>query len=147
MSANETMVRFGYPETLVAEYGHWAILVRPDQPTLGSLVLASTSEARAFSDLPPEAFAELRTAVSDVEAMLRTAVAYEKINYLMLMMVDPHVHWHVIPRYSGVRAHAGIAIADSGWPKLPNLGEALKLDCTQIAALRAWLGSKLPRRD
>ena len=27
--------------------------------------------------------------------------AYERINYLMLMMVDPHVHFHVIPRYSG----------------------------------------------
>jgi diadenosine tetraphosphate (Ap4A) HIT family hydrolase len=147
MSANETMVRFGYPDSLIVEYGHWAILVRPDQPTLGSLVLASTSEARAFSDLPPEAFAELHTAVADVEAMLEAAVAYEKINYLMLMMVDPHVHWHVIPRYEGVREHAGISVADSGWPKLPNLGEAVKLDGTQLATLRDWLGSKLPGRD
>jgi diadenosine tetraphosphate (Ap4A) HIT family hydrolase len=144
MNANETMIRFGYPDTLVAEYAHWAVLVRPDQPTLGSLVLASTSEARAFSDLPPEAFAELGTVVAGIEAMLRAAIAYEKINYLMLMMADPHVHWHVVPRYEGTREHLGITFEDSGWPKLPNLGEAVKLDPAQMAALRAWLSSHLP---
>lgn len=144
--SNETMRRFGYPDTLVAEYEHWAILVRPDQPTLGSLVLASTSEARAFSDLPPEAFAQLRMAVANIEAMLKSAVAYEKINYLMLMMVDPHVHWHVIPRYEGTREHEGIAVTDSGWPKLPDLGEAVKLDRMQIFTLRDWLSSKLPEK-
>ncbi|HEY5721496.1 MAG TPA: HIT family protein [Allosphingosinicella sp.] len=143
--SNETMRRFGYPNSLVVEYEHWAVLVRPDQPTLGSLVLASTSEARAFSELPPEAFAQLRTAVSDIEAMLAAAVRYEKINYLMLMMVDPHVHWHVIPRYEGSREHGGLSIADSGWPKLPDLGEAVKLDDAQVAALRDWLRSETYR--
>ena len=144
---NETMRRFGYPNSLVAEYDHWAILVRPDQPTLGSLVLASTREATAFSDLPPEAFAQLHWLVSDIEKMLRAAVRYEKINYLMLMMVDPHVHWHVIPRYDGVREHAGLSIPDTGWPKLPNLGDAVKLDEARIAELRQWLGSKLSDGD
>ena len=143
--SNETMRRFGYPNSLVVEYEHWVILVRPDQPTLGSLVLASTSEARGFSELPPEAFAQLRMAVSDIEAMLTAAVAYEKINYLMLMMVDPHVHWHVIPRYEGVREHGGLSVADSGWPKMPNLGEAVKLDPSQVATMRQWLGSLLSR--
>ena len=147
MTANETMIRFGYPDSLVVEYEHWAILVRPDQPTLGSLILASTSEARAFSDLPPEAFAELHGAVASIEAMLKAAVAYEKINYLMLMMVDPHVHWHVVPRYEGVRELGGLSIPDTGWPRLPNLGDAVKLDPGQIATLRDWLGSKLPDRD
>ena len=145
--SNETMRRFGYPNSLVVEYEHWVILVRPDQPTLGSLVLASTSEATALSELPPDAFAQLHMAVSDIEAMLKAAIAYEKINYLMLMMVDPHVHWHVIPRYEGVREHKGISIADSGWPKLPNLGEAVKLDPDQIARMRQWLGSKLPEGE
>ncbi len=38
---NKTIVRFGYPATLVAEYEHWVVLLRPEQPTLGSLVLAA----------------------------------------------------------------------------------------------------------
>ena len=141
---NETVLRFGYPDTLVAQYGHWLVLLRAAQPTLGSLVLASTSEARRFSDLPPAAFAELGQAVSDIEQALDSAVRYDKINYLMLMMVDPHVHWHVIPRYEGVREAEGLAIADAGWPKLPQLGDAVSLEPAQIAGLRERLRAHWP---
>ena len=136
---NETIYRFGYPDTLVAEYRHWVVLLRPQQPTLGSLVLAAVGDFTSFSDLPAEAFAELRRAVSNIEAALGKAVAYSKINYLMLMMVDPHVHWHVIPRYEGIREAQGVTLADRGWPKLPQLGEADALEPRQIEALREWL--------
>ena len=143
---NDTILRFGYPDTLVAEYRHWLVLLRPAQPTLGSLVLASTSEALHFSGLPPAAFVELGAVVGDIEQVLAAAVRYEKINYLMLMMVDPHVHWHVIPRYDGVREAEGLAIADAGWPKLPALGEALSLEPAQVATLREWLRARWPAR-
>ena len=136
---NETILRFGYPETLVAEYRHWLVLLRPQQPTLGSLVLAAAGDFTSLADLPAEAFAELHTAVSDIERALGRAVAYSKINYLMLMMVDPHVHWHVIPRYEGRREAEGVAVFDKGWPKLPDLGAAVALAPAQVDALREWL--------
>ena len=141
---NETIRRFGYPDSLVAEYRHWVILLRLQQPTLGSLVLAARGDFTSFSDLPAEAFAELHRAVSDVEAALAAAVGYAKINYLMLMMVDPHVHWHVIPRYEGVREAQGVTVADQGWPKLPQLAEAVALEPPQIEALREWLRRHWP---
>ena len=59
--------------------------------------------------------------------MLRRAVDYEKINYLMLMMVDRDVHFHVIPRYAGERVHNGQAFRDAGWPAQPDLGAAVDL--------------------
>ena len=142
MTMNATILRFGYPATLVAAYQHWLVLLRPEQPTLGSLVLASTSSAEAFSALPAEAFAELGTVVGDIEAALKDAVGYEKINYLMLMMVDPHVHWHVLPRYGGERSAAGVTLADRGWPKAPQLGEARKLAPEEVAGLREWLAAR-----
>jgi diadenosine tetraphosphate (Ap4A) HIT family hydrolase len=142
MTMNATILRFGHPDTLVAEYGHWVVLLRPDQPTLGSVVLAAKGNAEAFSALPAEAFAELPTVVADVEAALKAAVDYEKINYLMLMMVDPHVHWHVLPRYEGERSAEGVTVPDKGWPKLPALGEAVKLEPAQVAALREWLRAR-----
>ena len=37
---NATIEKFGYPATLVAQFDHWLVLLRPSQPTLGSLVLA-----------------------------------------------------------------------------------------------------------
>src|SRR5687768_12065155 len=144
MTMNATILRFGYPSTLIAAYRHWLVLLRPDQPTLGSLVLAATGEARALGELPAEAFLELRDVVADIETALAAAVAYEKINYLMLMMVDPHVHWHVLPRYEGEREAAGILVADAGWPRLPQLADAVSLAPAEVAALGEWLRSKWP---
>ncbi|HEX6094454.1 MAG TPA: HIT family protein, partial [Dongiaceae bacterium] len=77
--------------------------------------------ANAFSDLPAAAFAGLEHAVRDIERNLKALVRYERINYLMLMMVDPHVHFHVIPRYAGNRTIAGMEVTDHGWPRTPDL--------------------------
>ena len=64
---------------------------------------------------------------------------YEKINYLMLMMVDPDVHFHVIPRYAGARDHAGASFPDAGWPGPPALGTAVNLSDETLEALaQAW---------
>lgn len=136
---NATIEKFGFPATLVAEFEHWVVLLRPAQPTLGALVLAAKSDATAFGSVAAEAHAELKVATSAIEAALGKAVGYAKINYLMLMMVDPHVHFHVLPRYDGERSGAGLTVADAGWPGQPDLGKAVKLDDAQIAALTGWL--------
>ena len=141
---NDTIVRFGFPATLVAAYEHWVVLLRPAQPTLGSLVLAAKSDATAFSGLSAKAMAGLKEAVDDVEAALRNAVGYDKINYLMLMMVDPHVHFHVLPRYAGERSARGVTVPDAGWPKVPALAEAVTLSPGQTGELVAWLRSCWP---
>lgn len=135
---NATIAKFGYPATLIAEFDHWVVLLRPAQPTLGSLILAAKSDATAFGDLPVEAHAELKTVIATIEAALRDAVDYAKINYLMLMMVDPNVHFHVIPRYEGTRSVAGVTVPDAGWPGQPDLGAAIKLDGA-LDDVRDWL--------
>jgi diadenosine tetraphosphate (Ap4A) HIT family hydrolase len=132
---NETIRKFGYPATLVAEFAHWLVLLRPAQPTLGSLVLAAKSDATAFGGLPVEAHAELKLAATAIERVLREFVGYAKLNYLMLMMVDPYVHFHVIPRYEGERTWAGHGFPDVGWPKVPDLTAAMALDENDIAVL------------
>lgn len=138
---NVTMEKSGYPATLVAEFAHWVVLARPAQPTLGSLVLAAKSDATAFSDLPAEAHAELKQVTTAIERALGKAVDYAKLNYLMLMMVDPNVHFHVIPRYEGAREWQGREFVDVGWPKVPDLGHAVALEGEDLAALVAWLKS------
>lgn len=136
---NVTMEKFGYPATLVAEFENWVVLARPAQPTLGSLVLAAKSEVTAFGDLPHEAHAELKQVTTAIEAALGKAVSYAKLNYLMLMMVDPNVHFHVIPRYEGAREWQGREFVDVGWPKVPDLGHAVALEGEDLSALVAWL--------
>jgi len=130
---NPTIRKFGHPQTLIRDYDHWLVLLRPAQVTAGSLVLAAKSDATAYGALPAQAFAEQAKVVADIEAALQRAVAYERINYLMLMMVDPNVHFHVFPRYSGSRSFAGLDIADHGWQGPPDLQSAVALDEAGIA--------------
>ena len=138
---NPTIDKFGYPATLLHELRYWLVLLRPAQVTLGSLVLAAKSHATAYSALPPEAFAEQGEAVRLIERALAAFTSYERINYLMLMMVDPNVHFHVIPRYSEARQWSGIEFADAGWPGPPQLGSTVSLSGEQIMQLKDEMSS------
>lgn len=136
---NATETKFGDPDTRIAQTDCWTVLLRPRQPTLGSLVLVCREPVQQFSALSAAAFADLAHVVQGVEAMLRQVVGYERINYLMLMMVDPDVHFHVIPRYSGARQHAAVDYPDAGWPGPPQLEPAVIPDADARAQLLARL--------
>ena len=138
---NATIEKFGYPATLVREFDRWLVLLRPAQVTLGSLVLAAKSDVTAYGALPRDAFAEQADAVAAIEQALAAFTSFERINYLMLMMVDPNVHFHVIPRYSGPRRWGEVDFPDAGWPGPPQLGSAIALSAEQIAAMAAELAS------
>jgi diadenosine tetraphosphate (Ap4A) HIT family hydrolase len=142
---NPTAAKFGYPQTLLAEWTHWAVLLRPVQPTLGSLVLVCRDPARRFGAISAGAAAELRLAVAAVERALGECLRFDRINYLMLMMVDPDVHFHVIPRYAAPRSYGGRDYADPFWPGPPDVTRAEPLpDAVQaqlLADLRARFAS------
>lgn len=117
---NDTMRKFGYPDSTVKEFQNWIILLRPQQLTLGSMVLVCKEPATTFSAMSTEAFTELQQVTKEVERGLQGAFTYDKINYLMLMMVDPHVHFHVVPRYSQERTFEGQKFYDYAWPGPPD---------------------------
>jgi diadenosine tetraphosphate (Ap4A) HIT family hydrolase len=139
-AANATMVKFGYPGSTVAETPHWAVLVRPQQVTLGSLVVACKDPVTALGAVGPAAFADLGQVVARVERALKAAFAYDKINYLMLMMVDPDVHFHVIPRYREAREFAGVTWRDAAWPRPPDLASAHGVPDAALDRVREVLG-------
>ena len=141
---NDTMVRFGFPHSTIAEYERWVVALRPQQVTLGALVLICRESATAFSQISAAAFGELATVTRSIETALARAFAYDKINYLMLMMVDPHVHFHVVPRYGGDREFAGARFADPGWPRAPDLGRAVEVAETVRVRLLAIIREKWP---
>ena len=145
---NATESKFGDPDTRVAQTDFWTVLLRPKQPTLGSLVLVCREPVQQFSALSAGAFADLQHVVRGVETMLRQVVVYERINYLMLMMVDPDVHFHVIPRYADARQHAGVAYPDTGWPGQPALEPSVVPEAQARAQLLARLrGAWVPRGE
>lgn len=141
---NQTIEKFGYPGTLIKEYEHWVLLLRPAQATLGALILACKDEASRFSDISPEAFTEMGLSVADIERGLSSLFDYQKLNYLMLMMVDPDVHYHVLPRYESAQSYSGLTFSDPGWPGPPNVGHDNEADAATkeqlIAELKAAIG-------
>jgi diadenosine tetraphosphate (Ap4A) HIT family hydrolase len=141
---NDTMRKFGYPATLVKEYQYWSVLLRPAQVTLGALVLAARSDALSLAALDRQAFAELSDVTRDIEIVYRHFPQAEKTNYLMLMMVDPHVHFHVLPRYSTQRSFAGVDFDDRGWPGPPDLKAAPPITAELFSRLLHTLKSHWP---
>jgi len=123
---NATMRKFGAPHTVIYKYQHWSILLRPIQLTLGSMVLVAHEPAYAFSELSQASFTELHKITVQIESTLARAFNYDKLNYLMLMMSDPDVHFHVIPRYAAPKQFKGVEFVDTGWPGAPDFSHANK---------------------
>ena len=136
---NPTLERFEYPDLMVKDFEHWAVTLRRHQVTLGSLVLIAKSHVTAWPDIGTEAFTELSVVTGAIERTLRTAFAHDKINYLMLMMVDPNVHFHVFPRYARDLDFEGMTFKDTGWPKAPDMGAGPTLDDVMVGKMIAHL--------
>lgn len=56
-----------------------------------------------MTDLAPEARVYLMRVVFAVESVLRTLFSPQKINLASFGNMVPHVHWHIIPRWSDDR--------------------------------------------
>lgn len=123
-----TLKKFGYPESLIKSYQYWDLLLRPMQPTIGSMVLICREDVHQYSAISKSAAAEQALIISDVERLLKKRFDYSKMNYLMLMMVDPAVHFHIIPRYESSVDFAGRILIDNQWPNPPSLIDELNLD-------------------
>ena len=69
---------------------------------------------------------------------------YDKLNYLMLMMVDPRVHFHVVPRYAEERHYRGMEFSDYGWPGAPDLARDNQVGDKVFGLLRGDLRAAWP---
>ncbi len=117
----EFRVKFRVEELKVLGNPSWTWSVRPGQPTLGAGILSLNRHAETFSEVTEDEMIDLAGLVSQLESAVRSAFDHRIMNYLMLMMVDHHVHYHVVPRYEGPRKFAGRDWVDNGWPALPVL--------------------------
>lgn len=121
MISQATRDKFKYPHSLVKEYEHWEIYLRHNHVALGSLVLICRAGVESFHDISVEANSEMHVCITEIEKTLTKLRQYDKINYLMLMMKDPEVHFHIIPRYEEPREFQGITLKDNAWPKAPDM--------------------------
>ena len=124
----EFRAKFRVEELIVLENRSWSWSVRPGQPTLGAGILSLNRHAGKFSYVTGEEMKDLAELVGTLEEAIERAFDHNIMNYLMLMMVDHHVHYHVIPRYEETRSFAGKEWVDNGWPALPLIGDIQHAD-------------------
>lgn len=115
--------KFRVKELLIADSGLWRWSVRPVHSTLEAGVLSLSRFTTAFADLSEDESRDPGAVVKTIEATLRGAFGPEKMNYVMLMMIDDHLHFHVLPRFAETKTFAGLDWADSGWPGPPGMSD------------------------
>ena len=112
--------KFKLNDLLIKEMKFWLISLRPEQPTLGSLIISLKRPSDKMSDLLPEETEELAQVFKLIENALKNTFKPDKMNYLVLMMVDNQVHYHVIPRYENDRTLNEMKFKDENWPMPPS---------------------------
>ena len=118
---------------------HWRLSLRPGQVTLGSMVISATGPtsgaATAFGELGAEAGGELVRIMGEAERV-GLALGAARMNFLALMLQDPIVHLHVLPRYAAPVTFSGREWVDADWPRPATL-TAQELSDDELMALHA----------
>lgn len=128
--------KFRVDDLLVFRSNHWSWSVRPVHSTLGSGVLSLNRYCERMSDMTLDEAADLARICKVIESTLDGFQSPDKMNYVMLMMVDLHLHFHVLPRYSRTINFAERQWTDTGWPAPPNMADNPDVDATTLIAIR-----------
>lgn len=114
--------KFKTEELYLSRQGSWDIALRPAQLTLGSMVISVRSGAFSFADLETTEHSDLAAAFATAERLAIATFGAARINLLCLMMQDPIVHFHVLPRYAEPQDRFGQTWVDNDWPGPPLIG-------------------------
>ena len=93
------------------------------------------SHAAEMSDLSDAEQAQLMQAVMAIERAMRAVLAPDKINLASFGNLVPHVHWHIIPRWTD----------DAHWPQ-PTWAAVQREGVAHGAALKAALAHEIVRQ-
>lgn len=125
--------KFAVEQNTIYKSKYWTWSIRPIQSTIGAGILSLNRAAESMSELTEDEGKDLVNMLKVIEGTLFRAFNCNKFNYIMLMMVDYHVHYHVIPRYAKSVEFADEVYSDKVWPKPPILdGDEMPTDMLNI---------------
>lgn len=133
MWANDDVVRqfrqtFRLDELTIHEGQAWIVSVRPGQITLGSMVVSSSHGHLDFQGFSTDDSTGLSAAFATAERLAKIELGAVRVNLACLMMKDPVVHFHVLPRYSQPVERYDRTWLDEDWPGPPTIGAASTAD-------------------
>lgn len=136
------VTKFRVKELIIHETEYWRWSIRPLQCTIGASILSLSRPAEKMLELTSEEGADLAKMSKVIESTLDKCFGQDKMNYIMLMMVDNHIHYHVVPRYSQPVDFDGKKYEDACWPKPPVLDTG-KLEESELLKIRDFLKDNL----
>lgn len=115
--------------TLIFQTDHWKVFLMDEQSYLGRSVVSLKRHAGSLPDLSEEEWIDFKKVVERLEKAIRKTFDAQVFNWGCLMNnafrkvpFNPHVHWHVRPRYKSKVIFAGKTFED------PDFGEHYNRD-------------------
>jgi len=85
---------------VIVQTADWRVVLANDNHYPGFCRVIWNRHVKEMTDLTSSERAVLMETVWQVEAVIRDVMQPHKMNVASLGNVVPHLHWHVIPRYS-----------------------------------------------
>lgn len=108
----------------VFETEHWIAFLAPEQDYLGRFQIEVKGHKGSLSELSAEEWTDFGVLVKKYEAVIKKTFGAEMFNWTCLMNnayqeehPNPHVHWHVRPRYNKPIQFAGQEFTDPDFGK------------------------------
>jgi diadenosine tetraphosphate (Ap4A) HIT family hydrolase len=103
----------GITRGVIAGNEHWNLVLNENQATLGRVFFALKRHETDITRLSPDEVASLWEFVGQGKDALARLWSPDHYNYMFLMNLTPHAHFHIFPRYASAREFAGKTYADS----------------------------------
>ena len=87
-------------ESLIWSDQYFRVVAVNDPRHPGFVCVICQEHVREFSDLPTAQRLALMELVARIESLMRSALSPDKINLASLGNQVPHLHWHIIARWS-----------------------------------------------
>lgn len=118
---------------------HWTLILNENQATLGRAFFALNRHEADVAALSEAELTALWAFLRETKQALTALFAPDHFNYMFLMNLTPHVHFHIFPRYASEREFAGQTWADSRYGDHYDPDETRTIDDATRDALAAAL--------
>jgi diadenosine tetraphosphate (Ap4A) HIT family hydrolase len=107
------------PDDFIFDSKYWNIILSDDQQYLGRCIVSCKRHVPSLSEITAEEFHDFYDVAKTLESTLSKAFGAKMYNWGCLMNdayknmpPNPHVHWHLRPRYDHDVSFAGIIFSD-----------------------------------
>ena len=118
---------------------HWTLVCNENQATLGRVFFALNRHETDVAALTEAELISLWAFLRETKQALTALFAPDHFNYMFLMNLTPHAHFHIFPRYAAPREFAGQSWADSRFGDHYDPDEARAVDDATLDALASAL--------